>query len=241
MRALIFTLALMLCAFVNYAQGGPTGSKNIGSYVGGLDNNDFSSSGYFQKIDVVDKSVSGNVGTKVEGSPLLFEGWNNKGILVLGEKKYLINNLNYDLRQDAFMAKFNKDSTFVFDFANIDKIVINDRTFKEIYNQQEQKKLVYEVIFEDDNLSLLKNHSIVVIDGSPDPMLNRPNTKIKQKSEYFVLKNNMIEPFKWNKRSIVALIDDSKKKDFEKYMSTNKLSYKDESDVSKMLKYFHKI
>jgi hypothetical protein len=237
MRTHLYILGFMLSAYVTYAQNTVNG-KNVGKYLGGTETTDFSSRAYFNKTELLGKA---SINNKIEGSALLFEGWDNKGIIVLGDKNYLLNNLNYDIDQDAFLSKINKDSTFVFDFANIDKIVINDKQFKTFYNSVQQKNKIYEVIYENDNFSLLKNYFVVVTKGSPDPMLNRPNDKIKKESAYYILQNNVIEPFKWNKKSIVSLIDEDKKEEFEKYVKKNKLSYKDESDVRKMLKIFLKI
>ena len=236
MKFKFYALFFLVNTGLSLAQNSVNG-KNVGKFLGGTETTDFSSRALFNKAELLGKPT--NTG-KIEGSALLFEKWDNDGIIVMGDKSYRLNNLNYDINQDAFLSKIDEDSTFVFDFTNIDKVVINDKLFKQYYSPSQQKSKIYEVIFENGDFSLLKGYFVVVIEGSPDPMLHRPNSKIRKKSDYFIMKDNIIEPFKWNKKSIAGLVEDNKKEDFEKYVKKNKLSYNDESDVSLVLKFFSK-
>lgn len=243
MRIHLFILVFIVCGNFVHSQNSVANKRNVGNYVGGMDLNDFAIRSGFNTSEILGKSVSNEIvsnGNKNHGSTLLFEGWNNNGTIVLGEKNYLINNLNYDINKDVILAKFNKDSTFVFDFNNIDKVIIDNKSFKQFYNTKLNENKIYEVIFENDNFSLLKDHFVTVIEGSPDPMMNRPNNIIKKNSAYYILKNNTFEPFKWNKKFIIGLVDEDKKEEFEKYVKKNGLSYKDELDVGKVLRYFLK-
>lgn len=235
----------MVSVFTSFAQNSVGGKRGVGEYVGGMDFNDFSTKSGYNVTQILGKFVESenNVtpSKKTEGSSLLFEDWDTKGTIVLGDKKYNIKNLNYDIKKEQFLTRINQDSIFVFDFNNIDKIILNGRTFKQIYDTKNNETNIYEVIFEDENLSLLKNYYVYVVAASPDPMLNRPNDKIKTISSYILYKNKFMEPFKWNKRSILGLVDEDNKDQFEKYFKKNNLSYKEESDVSKVLTYFSKI
>ena len=245
MKAQFYIFVFLLSTLASFSQNSVGSKRGVGEYVGGMDFNDFSTkSGYnvtqiLGRFDESTESVS--VSKKTVGSAFLFENWDNIGTIVLGDKNYNIKNLNYDIKKDQFLTRINQDSIFVFDFNNIDKIILNDKTFKQIYDTKLNQTNIYEVVFEDENLSLLKDYSVYVIEASPDPMLNRPNDKIKTNSSYFVYRNNLMEPFKWNKKSILSLVDEDKKDEFDKYIKKNNLSYKEESDVSKVLKYFSMI
>lgn len=245
MRTQFYIFVFLISIFTSFAQNSVGGKRGVGEYVGGMDFNDFSTKSGYNVTQILGKFVDNdnNVAPskKTEGSSLLFEDWDTKGTIVLGDKEYHIINLNYDIKKEQFLTRINQDSIFVFDFNNIDKIILNDRTFKQIYDTKNNQTNIYEVIFEDENFSLLKDYSVYTIEASPDPMLNRPNDKIKTISSYLVYKDKLMEPFKWNKRSILGLVDDDKKDEFEKYIKKNNLSYKEESDVSKVLKYFSRI
>jgi len=173
-----------------------------------------------------------------EGSYLLFDDWKNKGVILFGGKKLIISNINFNVKSEEFMSQLENDSTFIFDFKGIDKIIVNDRPFKRVYNNQTSENMVCEVIFEGDNLALFKNYYITTVESSPNPMLNRPSNKIQKQSNYFISKNNIVSPFKLKKSDILELSD--KSKGLEKYVKANRLSYKKEEDVAKMLDYLSK-
>ena len=62
--------------------------------------------------------------------------------------------------------------------------------------------------------------------------------KIQKQSNYYISKNNMISPFKLKKSDILGLSE--KSSGLETYVKANKLSYKKEDDVAKMLNYLSK-
>ena len=72
-------------------------------------------------------------------------------------------------------------------------------------------------------------------------MLNRSNDKYVKKESYFIRsqENNTIEGFKLSKRSLNKLFQNSSM-DVSRilaYIDSNKLSYKDENDVIKILDF----
>ena len=173
-----------------------------------------------------------------EGSFLLFEDWKNKGVILYGGKKLIISNINFNIKSGQFMSQLEKDSTFVFDFRGIDKIIVNDRPFKSVYNNQLAENMVCEVLYEDNKIALLKNYYVTTLESSPNPMLNRPKNKIQKQSNYFISKNNFVSPFKLKKSEILELSE--KSGGLEKYVKSNRLSYKKEEDVAKMLGFLSK-
>ena len=72
-------------------------------------------------------------------------------------------------------------------------------------------------------------------------MVNRSNDKYVKKESYFIRsgENNMIESFKLSKRSLNKLFENSSM-DVNRilaYIDSSNLSYKDESDVIKILEF----
>jgi len=238
MKTAFFTFILIFNLCIGYGQVLQGKGASWGKYLGGTETNDYSRRGLYDKFEVLNKALNNTI--KIEGSPLLFEGWDNEGVIVLGDKSYNLNNLNYDINQDVILSRISEDSIFVFNFTNIDNILINDKEFKQFYDTGQQKNKIYEVMYENNNFSLLKGYYVVIVEGSPDPMVHRPNAKIRKKSSYYIMRNNLIAPFKWKKKSILNLIDDEKREELKKYVKNNNLSYNDESDVGKMLKIFSK-
>ena len=172
-----------------------------------------------------------------DGSVMLFNEWENRGVIEVDDKRYIFSNMNFHLLQSTFMSKIDNDSVVSFDLSTFNRIVINDLTFKSIYNPAKSANENFQVIYEGSDMSILKNYEIVVREASPNPMVNRKNRKIQKKGHYFLKDGNSIKPFKFKKKSIVALAGD-KSEDMIEYAKINSLSFRDDKDVSRMLALF---
>jgi len=175
---------------------------------------------------------------KIIGSEYLFDNWNYSAIIYTkNNQNFLVKDVNLNINRNSFSAKFAGDSLFTFNFNNIEKILINDREFKNVYTSD--GKRIYEVVHESKDFSILKGFKVELVSGSPNPMVNRANDKFVRRESYFVLKNNSVNLFKLKKNKILKLLEKDQQKvvTFEKYMSDYNLSYKKERDVKKALDY----
>ena len=175
------------------------------------------------------------------GSTYLFDEWNNDGEIqtVTGER-FLVRNINLNLSRNAFEAKVNdNDSIFSFNFNNIKQIVINGKSYKNYYFNEENR--VYELIYSNENFSILKGFSVKLVTGSGNPMVNRSNDKYVKKESYFIrdAEDKSIQKFKLNKRSLVKLFSnkDLDLERIERFSSSKRISFKDEEDVIQLLKF----
>jgi len=175
------------------------------------------------------------------GSTYLFDEWNNDGEIqtVTGER-FLVRNINLNLSRNAFEAKVNdNDSIFSFNFNNIKQIVINGKSYKNYYFNEENR--VYELIYSNENFSILKGFSVKLVTGSGNPMVNRSNDKYVKKESYFIrdAEDKSIQKFKLNKRSLGKLFSnkDLDLERIERFSSSKRISYKDEEDVIQLLKF----
>jgi len=172
------------------------------------------------------------------GSVHLFSKWENFGVIVTNDdQKFSLKNINFNIEKNVFVSKIAEDSIFSFNFNNIDRFIINNRTFKSFYHNNENR--VFELIYESDEFSIMKGYRVQLIEGSSNPMVNRKNNKLVQKSSTFVMKGNSIRPFKLSKKRILALIENNEERldKLQKYVSVNKLSYKKPYDVQRMLSF----
>ena len=165
------------------------------------------------------------------GSTYLFDEWNNDGEIqtVTGER-FLVRNINLNLSRNAFEAKVNdNDSIFSFNFNNIKQIVINGKSYKNYYFNEENR--VYELIYSNENFSILKGFSVKLVTGSGNPMVNRSNDKYVKKESYFIrdAEDKSIQKFKLNKRSLGKLFSnkDLDLERIERLSSSKRISFKD--------------
>lgn len=179
-----------------------------------------------------------NPARPVKGSVYLLDKWENRGVLVTTDKqRFGVNNINIDLKRQAFQSKFAQDSIFNYNFNNIDRFIINNRVYKNFYYNEDNR--IYEILHETPDFTLLKGFKVDLVEGSANPMLNRKTDKYVQKESYFIKKENSIKKFKLNKKQIVKLLNlsnDGEQKLME-YAKDNKLSFKDDRDVKKIMNY----
>jgi hypothetical protein len=174
----------------------------------------------------------------VEGSQYLFEEWKNNATIIVGNKKYIISNINFNIDKQAFMSKIEHDSVYIYNINNDDKILINGRRFQSIYNNIERKNKVYEVSYSGKDFSVLKEYYVAVIEASSNPMLNRPNRKIKQKNKFLIYTTSKeFVGLKLQKKSILALMENKNIETVKKFVDEKKLSYKKEDDIIRIFKY----
>ena len=175
------------------------------------------------------------------GSAYLFEEWNNNAeIQTLTGERFLVRNINLNISRNAFEAKINdNDSIFSFTFNNIKQIIINGKSYKNYYYNEDNR--VYELIYSGRNFTLLKGFDVKLVTGSGNPMVNRSNDKYVKKESYFIRSKSekTIENFKMNKRSLNRLFEKSAI-DLNRilgFIDSGNLSYKDEKDVISMLEF----
>ena len=175
------------------------------------------------------------------GSAYLFDEWNNDGeIQTLTGERFLVRNINLNISRNAFEAKINdNDSIFSFTFNNIKQIIINGKSYKNYFYNEDNR--VYELIYSGVDFTILKGFSVKLVTGSGNPMVNRSNDKYVKKESYFIRssQNKTIESFKLSKRSLNKLFENSSM-DVSRilaFIDSNNLSYKDENNVIRMLEF----
>lgn len=183
--------------------------------------------------------VRNNARQIVDGTYYLFDEWRNTGVIITSDdQKFLLKNINLNLKTNAFESKIDDESVYIFNFNNVDKFVINNKVYKNYYWDDDSR--VYQVLFDSDKFQLLKGYKVVLIEGSANPMLSRKNDRYIRKDYYFLRENGEIKRFKLKKGKIlkVAAGDDSaKKRTIEEYARENKLSFTNDVEVQKILEF----
>jgi len=180
----------------------------------------------------------------IEGTYHLFENWDNIAtIYTISNEEFLVKRINLNLTRNSFEAKISdSDSIFSFTFNNIEKIVINNRTYKNYYYNDNNR--VYEMLFDTDQYKFMKGFKVKLITGSANPMINRPNDKYVRGEEYFVMINGSISPLKKLKKKFLYKslgLNNFYISKLDEYIALNSLSMKKEKEVVKLLEYYNSI
>ena len=183
----------------------------------------------YGSIGTVDANLNNSDG--VEGSPLLLNDWNNSATIYLDNDKQLdIQNINFNIQNSTFASKMSKDS--IFTFYNVNKVVMNNRTFIQINNK------FYENLATINDGYLLKSYSLKVV-----PEKHKiTNTvigpgKYEIENDYFLINNGKLSGIKLRKKDILQHVN-TKKDKVSKYVKDHKLSYSKERDIVKIFEHF---
>lgn len=174
----------------------------------------------------------------IDGSVHLFDSWNNNGTIQTDKAAFKIRNINFNAQRNAFESKIpNTDSIFTFDFTNIEKMVVNNKVFKNVYSPIEGGNKVYQVVAEADNFAIYKDNYIEIKEGSPNPMLARTNDKYIMRDSYFIKSGKSFKRLRLKKSSILKALGKKASK-VEDYAKENNLSFKREQDLQKIANFY---
>jgi hypothetical protein len=230
-KKLKIALVLLLTSFFvqkGYSQDNEGFSRNIAKNLSAASSNtspSLGSTGYFYNPKIA-----------VEGSEYLFDEWDNGARVYTKDKnKFSLKNINLNIKRNSFVSKLGKDSIFTYNMNNIDKIIINRKIYKSIFS--EEGKRIYQVVYEDTNFSILKGFSIQTVPSSPNPMVNRKSDRLVRKEILYLKKDNVVKRFRLSKKRVLRLVIANNKKEVLRYAKDEKLSFRKERDINRILKY----
>lgn len=184
-------------------------------------------------------SIIFNPSRPIDGTVHVFDTWRNNAIIQTtgGMTLRLRDNINLNAKRNAFESKIGTDSVFTFDFTNIEKMVVNNKTYKNIFSPVEGGYRLVEVVAETGDFAIYKDYKIDIKEGSPNPMLAQKNDKYLMKDSYYVKKGRSFKKFKLKKSNFLKLA--GKKADqLEAYADKNNLNFRDEKDLEKIASYY---
>jgi hypothetical protein len=228
LKVALFLLTISFFFQKAYSQENEGFSRNIDKNLASISSSTSSSlgsAGYFYNPII-----------PVDGSEYLFDAWENTAFIYTKDKStFSLKNINLNIKRNSFVSKLGKDSIFTYNMNNIDKIIINRKIYKNIFS--EDGKRVYQVIYEDTDFSILKGFSIQAVLGSPNPMVNRKSDRLVRKEVLYLKKDNVIKRFRLGKRRVLDLVNANNKKEVLRYAKDEKLSFRKEEDIHKILEY----
>jgi len=177
-----------------------------------------------------------NPPTRVEGSIYFYDKWSNYAIVETKDRKrFAVNNINLNLRRNRFISKIGQDSLFIFNMEKVNKIIIDGKSFKRI--DSEVGGRIFELLFESDDVSILKFHKVKLIESSANPMVNRKTDRFVKKESLFAYQDGKVFDFKLRKKDVLKLITSNETEESKliEYYTKNKLSYKSIKDLRQVL------
>lgn len=171
---------------------------------------------------------------------LLFKKWKSVGKLSIKGKQFTVKNMNINIQTNELLYQTHKDSIFSIPYnSDLDFCIIKNKKFKYKFYDGENK--LFEVLSSGKRISLLKRY-FIKISQREDVGLGRSKEIVKKKHQYFVLKEKegVLTKVKLKKKDFVNLVDNDFQKKIKKYAKENKLSFRKEKGVKKILEFYNR-
>ncbi|MEP0263819.1 hypothetical protein [Dokdonia sp.] len=225
-------VALLLCTPVVFGQNegvNPNNNVLIGLTNLGANRAAFGSS-----------SIIRNPRKPIDGSVYIYEDWSNNATVSSEETTVRLDNLNFNAQRNAFQSKIGRDTVFTFNFRNLNKVVVKNKTFKNVYSPKHQKSRVFEVVTETKDFTIYKDYRIEIKEGNPNPQRGAANDKYLLRFDYYVSQGENFDKFQLKKSKVLKLMGD-KADQVEAYIKTNKLKIKRDNDFAKVITYYNSL
>lgn len=179
---------------------------------------------------------------KTEGSNYLFDKWDNMNITYLQDTIISFQTLNINVRDNTFESKISEDQVYVISPTSLKYVKFNDRVYKHYFDNAENKNRIFQVIAGNDEYTILRGFKTRMIEGKTNPVVTEViNKQVIDKHTYlYNNKSKTIQKIRLNKKDILPLFG-KKKKEIEKFVKENKLSYKKDEDLKRIFKHYNKI
>jgi len=181
--------------------------------------------------------------TNLKGSPYLFDSWNstNSLIYIKNDKPYKFKGLNYNVQFERFEAKFSEDSILTFNPKNIEKVVVEGRTFKRYLDPEFQRNSFFEELATAESISILRKYEIEIVSGNINPITHQKISEdqmVHKEKYYYTNDGETLKEMKLKKSSILKALDSDKRNILKQYAKNNDLVFREISDLKKILKYY---
>ena len=166
------------------------------------------------------------------GDVYLFPKWSNNAKIFIGNKIYLMSNINFNVTNNSVYSRVARDKYFKYKGFSMDAISINNRLFKRVGNS------FFEVLYENDKSQFLKKYEIEVQRSEPTRIggVSHGSARNKIVFKYFVESKDELISITLKKKSILGSFA-IEKDVVESFVKTEKLSYKNENDVVEIIKF----
>ncbi|MGB1211113.1 MAG: hypothetical protein ACPG41_06795 [Lacinutrix venerupis] len=236
MKKIMFIALTLLITLTSYSQGSANPMQNLS---GPAASNDFRNA--FDAVNSRGQWMTSSWKTTVKGTPLALEDNCNLVIFTKDDKVYKIENGNYNAKLDKLVTEYTKDSIYVFGDKNIAHAKLDNVVLRKFNDTESNKSRFHFVLSQGEKLTLTKAYFSTIKEGTINVM-----TKLKETSDKYILNddyyiskdNSTVEKIRLKKKHLLNVMSDAKK-EIADYVKRNDLSYKEEDDVIKIIKYYN--
>lgn len=179
----------------------------------------------------------------VQGSIYLYDSWQNTGKIVINKNnKFLLKNINFNLKDGNFETEISEDSIFVFNSKSIKEVQVSNKTFIKKFNYESQSEEFFELIYESDNILLYQKPILKKIQGVFNPLTQEKSPDVLDIDYrfYFEKDNSNVREIKLKRKDVLNCLS-GKKQEISEFVKNKKLKYNNIDDLLRIFKYYDSI
>tara|TARA_Y100000741_G_C18220591_1_gene545661 strand:+ start:732 stop:1403 length:672 start_codon:yes stop_codon:yes gene_type:complete len=185
----------------------------------------------FQRIVTDISKGKSKKNIEIDGNKYFFKKNSEAKIFLRGDNKSITAPVNYNYVDQVF-EMVNRDMILELDPSKISGVEFENDFFT-VY-----KGTFYKLITENDNFSVLKFISVVLVKPDYVPGIeDKPNLRYRRDDQMFILKDDKLRKFKLNKKVVISLFKNNDG-EIKKFIKNNKISLRDDAELKKLFDTF---
>ncbi len=183
--------------------------------------------------------IKNKMNEKIKGDAYILKDFDHSAIIkIKGGKMYKVRHVNYNAQHGQLVAKFARDSLFVFNPSNIETVEFSDFTLKPFYVPERKQILFYEFLGSSGEKEVLKEYTVRIKEGVFNPMTQRKmgSDSYVMHTNYVIYEDGKLDDIKLKKKVFKNIFEDNFKT-IDQFVDEKNLSYKNEEDVKQIFAY----
>lgn len=156
------------------------------------------------------------------GATLLFNNWDNSGKIYTPTKEFSFQHIDVDLYSGTVLIKM-ESKFFSFSTEKIKKIVINDQTFKILYNPTTKNYGFFQLVHQEKGMDIFKGFKLIFRKGSEHAMYStRQKNSLRRQEIFYANTHKGLQKIKISKTRLMKMIQRKDLSELRKLMVIKK-------------------
>jgi len=182
---------------------------------------------------------------KIDGTPYYSDNWTIGEVIIIKDKRvqsFKEKNLKYNICSETVTFLRNNKEYYVPNYNNVQSFTLADKKFVTLYNPSTKNTAFFELLFDNDEIQLLKKHECSIVVGKmSNGILPETNDKYRISTSHYIKKvNEHVKKVKLNK-DLIANLFSNKIIEVNTFLKENKLNIRKENDVILIFKFYESL
>lgn len=179
---------------------------------------------------------------KIDGTSYYSDNWTAGEVIIIKDKRvqsFKEKKLKYNICSETVTFLRNNKEYYVPNHNNVQSFTLADKKFVTLYNPSAKNTAFFELLFDNDEIQLLKKHECSIVEGKKsNGILPEINDKYRISTSYYIkTAKELAKKIKLNKDIITDLFT-NKIIEVNTFIKENKLNIRKENDFIQIFEFY---